>query len=94
MVDINAEPVCFAYHDHNEISEVLDQKMKETPISDFSTTNEIRHQLWVLDQPDLVEKVQNAFETIPAVYIADGHHRSASSLPSRFGKKKAGTRNS
>ena len=79
IVDINAEPVCFAYEDHAVISKLVAAMVEQPPMCDFSTTNEIRHQLWeIVDKSDL-EKIEKAFGEIDNIYIADGHHRSASS---------------
>ena len=79
IVDINAEPVCFAYHDHPAIQTVLNEKLESEPDCDFLTTNEIRHQLWSIQDEKSTQIINKAFEETPSVYIADGHHRSASS---------------
>lgn len=79
IVDINAEPVCFAYPDQPELNGVIEKTVALPPVYDFSTTNEIRHQLWVIEEPSMVEQVRDSFAKMNAVYIADGHHRSASS---------------
>ncbi|MBL7883756.1 MAG: DUF1015 domain-containing protein, partial [Bacteroidia bacterium] len=44
-----------------------------------TTTDRVRHKLWLVNKKDTVAKVQERFAAIPAIYIADGHHRSASS---------------
>ena len=49
------------------------------PEYEFTTTDRIKHELWVLSETDTLI-IQNLFETVPALYIADGHHRSASSV--------------
>lgn len=85
-VAINAEPVCFTYPNNNTIDEITAQKMKHSPEYDFTTTNKVQHTFWVVSEPELVSNIQNEFSNIPAVYIADGHHRSASSA--LLGKEK------
>jgi uncharacterized protein (DUF1015 family) len=90
IVDINAEPVCFAYEDHPAIKTIIDDVLNTPPACDFSTTNEIRHQLWSISDSERIEAIGNAFKEIPSIYIADGHHRSASSclLGSEIKSKK------
>ena len=86
FVAINAEPVCFTYPNNATIDEITAQKMNHSPEYDFTTTNKVQHTFWVINEPNLVERIQSAFADIPAVYIADGHHRSASSA--LLGKEK------
>lgn len=79
VCDFNAEPVLFSYPNDQRIDELTEQAEKETPEYDFTTTDRVRHKLWIIDHPAIVAEIQERFSTIPAVYIADGHHRSASS---------------
>lgn len=77
--EINAEPVCFTYKNNAIIDEITHQKISERPEYDFTTTNRDRHSFWVIDQIEEVEKIKKAFSEVQSIYIADGHHRSASS---------------
>jgi uncharacterized protein (DUF1015 family) len=74
----NTEPVLITYPDNVEINNWITDKKKEQPIYNFSTTNKETHTLWKIDNEKEVNWVQNQFEKIPELYIADGHHRSAS----------------
>lgn len=85
-VEINAEPVCFTYPNEPKIDEISARKMTHTPEYDFTTTNRVRHTFWVIDNEKEVSEIKSAFTHLPAVYIADGHHRSASSA--LLGKEK------
>lgn len=76
---INAEPVCFTYPNNDFIDQITQQKIIDRPEYDFTTTNRDRHSFWVIDNPNDVEKIATAFKDVDAIYIADGHHRSASS---------------
>jgi uncharacterized protein (DUF1015 family) len=49
------------------------------PDQDFSTTDQVRHRLWAVHDPTVCAQLQEAFALVPALYIADGHHRLASS---------------
>jgi uncharacterized protein (DUF1015 family) len=79
VCDFNAEPVLFSYPNDLRIDELTAKIIGEVPEYDFTTTDRVRHKLWVLSDPDSVTEIKERFSTIPAVYIADGHHRSASS---------------
>jgi uncharacterized protein (DUF1015 family) len=74
----NTEPVLITYPDHLEINLWISEKKKEHPIYNFSTTNKEKHTLWRVDTEAEINWLQQQFETIPELYIADGHHRSAS----------------
>ena len=78
QIGFNTEPVLMTYPDNLEISTWILNKKKEQPIYNFSTTNKEKHILWRIDKSSEIEWIQAQFEKIPELYIADGHHRSAS----------------
>ncbi len=78
-VEINAEPVCFTYPNQKEIDQITARVSQGRAEYDFSTTNKVRHTFWVIEDEKDIEAIQSSFEKVPAIYIADGHHRSASS---------------
>ncbi|MFM7681385.1 MAG: DUF1015 domain-containing protein [Bacteroidota bacterium] len=78
IVSYNAEPVLLSYQGEKQIEELLNQFTSVRPEYEFTTTDRITHELWVLSENDTLI-LQNAFEDVEATYIADGHHRSASS---------------
>ena len=78
QVGYNAEPVLIAYADQNNIDQLIAQYAKQRPEYEVTTTDRITHELWVLSVENTNE-LQTAFESVPVAYIADGHHRSASS---------------
>jgi uncharacterized protein (DUF1015 family) len=88
VVGFNAEPVLLSYSGLKEIDDFIEQKSLERAEYEFSTTDLKKHELWVLS-PEETTKIQQAFDALDAVYIADGHHRSASSV----GLKKYRTEN-
>ncbi len=75
----NAEPVLLTYKDHPKINEIIKEKTQQRPEYEFSTTDMIKHELWVVDNENDVELITETFKSVPEAYIADGHHRSASS---------------
>jgi len=74
----NTEPVLITYPDNVEINNWITDKKKEQPIYNFSTTNKETHTVWKIDNYIEINWLQKQFEKIPELYIADGHHRSAS----------------
>lgn len=78
IVGYNAEPVLLSYKGNKKINQLMLEKAKERPEYEYSTTDTVKHELWILDEKE-TKSMQKAFESIPAIYIADGHHRSASS---------------
>lgn len=76
---INAEPVLLAAPAGNGIDAVLAQAWLERPTYDFSTTDRVRHRFWAVSDPMTIQALCDRFTDIDALYIADGHHRMASS---------------
>ena len=74
----NTEPVLITYPDKEALKNWIVNKKKEQPIYHFSTTNKEKHTLWKIDLENEITWLQKQFEEIPELYIADGHHRSAS----------------
>jgi len=74
----NTEPVLITYPDNLEINNWISEKKKEQPIYHFSTTNKEKHTLWRVNEETEINWLQKQFESISELYIADGHHRSAS----------------
>lgn len=79
VVDINAEPVCMTYPRSEKVAKVVRKVVEVRPEYDFSTVDGVRHMFWIIEDQDDIHQIQWYFEDIPKVYIADGHHRSASS---------------
>lgn len=74
----NTEPVLITYPDNETLNAWIAEKKKSAPIYNYSTTNKEKHQLWKIDNDTEIEWLTQQFENIPELYIADGHHRSAS----------------
>lgn len=79
IVQFEAEPVLMAYEDKPEIKDILSEATKHTPTYVFTTPDRIKHSLWVVSDKNILKEIQGAFDTMDSLYIADGHHRSASS---------------
>jgi uncharacterized protein (DUF1015 family) len=87
---LNAQtgPVLLAYKSQPDIDGILEAITKTEPVVDVTADDGVRHTFWVVDDADTINKLTNGFEAMDAIYIADGHHRSASA--SRVAKTKGG----
>ncbi|HZK29058.1 MAG TPA: DUF1015 domain-containing protein, partial [Clostridia bacterium] len=78
--DAHTEPVFLTYRKHDTINKVIGDFIKfNDPIYDFKTDDGITHIVWVMDDVEAVTTLEALFADVPALYIADGHHRSATS---------------
>ena len=73
----NIEPVFFAFPDNEPLEEIIREVSARQPEYDFVAPDGFGHTFWVIDDEDMIAKITSEFEKIPAMYIADGHHRSA-----------------
>lgn len=76
---INAEPVLLAYPNVDTIDALLEEITNERADFEFTTTDRATHYLWPITNPNHIDLIQQKFAEVEAFYIADGHHRSASS---------------
>lgn len=74
----NTEPVLIAYPDDAAVSDWIKNRKHTAPLYAFSTTEKEKHTLWAIDDENEQRWLIERFEQIGDVYIADGHHRSAS----------------
>ena len=74
----NIEPVFFAYPNNAELDAIVAKYTAGTPEYDFIAPGDgFGHTVWVIDQQEDIDAITKAFAAMPALYIADGHHRSA-----------------
>lgn len=74
----NIEPVFFAYPHQQELDEIVKETIKNQPVYDFVAPGDgFGHHFWVIDNVNTIQRITELFAAIPALYIADGHHRSA-----------------
>ena len=78
VLNANMEPVFFAYPHRADLDALVAEVCKNKPEYDFVAAPEgFRHTFWVIDDKALIARITEIFSQIPAMYIADGHHRSA-----------------
>lgn len=74
----NIEPVFFAYPDNTVLNDVIMKYAQTEPEYDFiAPIDGFRHQFWIISDSKDIDVVTEEFAKMPALYIADGHHRSA-----------------
>ena len=74
----NIEPVFFAYPDNAEIDAIVADIVKnDAPDYDFTAEDGFGHSLWVIRDAEVNKRITSIFADIPALYVADGHHRTA-----------------
>ncbi len=77
--DAHSSPVFFTYRHQVVIDNVVNKIMANTrPVYDFVSDDGIGHALWVMDNDDDEKIIQDAFAAMQYLYVADGHHRTAS----------------
>lgn len=86
-LNANMEPVFFAYPHRDDLDALVARVCSGTPEYDFVAAPEgFRHTFWVIEDKATIQRITEIFAQIPAMYIADGHHRSAAAA--RVGAEK------
>ena len=74
----NIEPVFFAYPDNKDVDAIVAKYTKGAPEYDYTAELDgFRHTFWIIDDDADIQRITELFAVMPAMYIADGHHRSA-----------------
>ncbi len=79
MQALNAQtgPVLLAYRSRPEVDSIIATAAASEPAIDVVADTGVRHELWVIQHTFICQRIVAAFEALPALYIADGHHRAA-----------------
>ena len=78
VCNANIEPVFFAYPDDPTLDAIIARYTAEKPIYDFVAPDDgFGHKFWIIDKQEDIDAITKEFAKMPALYIADGHHRSA-----------------
>ena len=90
VLNANMEPVFFAYPHRADLDAIVAEVTKGEPEYDFVAAPEgFRHTFWVINDKNTIAQITDIFARIPAMYIADGHHRSAAAAGVGAEKQKA-----
>jgi uncharacterized protein (DUF1015 family) len=77
--DANTAPIFLTYRTKDEINKLVNDWIKfHKPIYNFTSDDDITHIVWDIDDQEVIEKISKLFGEIDYLYIADGHHRTAS----------------
>ena len=79
-------PIFLAYRNRTELRALTEEKKKSDPLFSFVSEDGIGHRGWKICEEASIRRIQESFEHMDAVYIADGHHRAASAV--RVGLKR------
>lgn len=83
----NIEPVFFAYPAVAEMDKIVENIVKNTkPVYDYVAEDGFGHHFWVIDDASVNKRITDIFAAVPALYVADGHHRTAAAA--RVGQEK------
>ena len=86
---INAEPVLLMSKDE-PCQSLIERICKQQPLYCFSTTDRVKHTVWKVSAQEDIQEIEAAMAEVPELYIADGHHRSASSVALKQRKAEEG----
>lgn len=81
-------PIFLAYRSEQAINETVAKAQETAPLYDFTSVDGVIHRVWKINNPDDVKKIQDAFQGIEQIYIADGHHRAASAVKVGLKRRK------
>lgn len=86
--DANTSPIFLTYRKNEQIQTLTDGwKKSHDPVYDFTSFHDVTHRVWLVDKLPVIEQLVTAFaQDVPALYIADGHHRTESAV--KVGQKK------
>jgi uncharacterized protein (DUF1015 family) len=73
-------PIFLTYRENKDISNIINEWIRREPIYDFKSEDGVSHTLWIVDDESTVIKINELFKSVEYLYIADGHHRSASAV--------------
>lgn len=72
--------VFLTYPAQDEIDAIVKAQTQRQPDIDFTSEDGIQHTSWIVREDSVIQELQAAFDKVPALYVADGHHRSAAAL--------------
>lgn len=82
-------PVFLMYRDDPVIDSLIQEGMQAQPVYDFAGDHDVQHTFYVVNDDRLIAQLENAFAELDALYVADGHHRSAAAARVRDMRREA-----
>lgn len=80
--ELNAQtgPVFLTYRSSAGIDDLIEKAMEREPVYDFIGDHDVRHTFYVIHEEQRIQRIKSAFSRLKALYVADGHHRSAAAV--------------
>ena len=90
---VNAQtgPIFLAYKKNDALQKIISESILKEPIYDFISEDKIGHRVWKVEEV-YNNRIAECFNAIPALYIADGHHRAASAVKVALKRRKQGNK--
>lgn len=80
VLNANTGPIFLTYKHNDEINNIVSKIKEEPKLFEFVTEDGIEQNVWIIDEDETIEKLEDLFKQINNFYIADGHHRCASAV--------------
>lgn len=80
ICNMQTGPIFLAYRSGSVLKGIVAEAKTEEPVYDFISEDGIGHKVWIISDDKKIAEIHEEFDHIPAVYIADGHHRCASAV--------------
>lgn len=80
VTGFNAEPVLITYPDNEFLTSIYQKYKSQRAEYEFTTNKKRTHLFWLIEEAEDINKIEKEFDNIETLYIADGHHRTASSF--------------
>ncbi len=87
-LDANTGPVFLTFKNKKEIDDLFAKAMENTPEYDFATDDGVKHTLYLIEDEEIIKKIKDEFTKLDCLYVADGHHRSASATKIKIKREK------
>ncbi len=85
---MNTGPVFLCYRERKEVDRIVDSVRSGSPLYDLATEDGVVHTVWRVSDGETIGELRAAFSRVPELYIADGHHRAASSVRVALERRK------
>ena len=89
VTNAHTGPIFLAYRRSQTLADIMEKAVADKPLYDFVSEDGIGHKVWRIRDRGQVKAIEEAFEQISAVYIADGHHRAASAVKVGIHRREA-----
>ncbi len=87
-INANSGPVFLTFRQKDEVDTLFNKVMEQRPEYDFTTDDGVRHIFFVISDTGIITKIKECFKEIDYLYVADGHHRSASGTKIKIEREK------